>query len=102
MRNILLATALALGVGFTGSGAQAAALSNAVAEVGAATQADHSLIEKTDYREGYGDRYSERYNDRYNYSYERPYWHHRHHWRPRPFGYSYEYRPHRHHYYYWR
>ncbi|MFT3730767.1 MAG: hypothetical protein QM780_04965 [Hyphomicrobium sp.] len=89
MRNLFLAAALALGIGFIASDAQAATVSGNIAAVQTAAQSGNGLVEKTHYRRGY--------YYRHGYYGYRPYWHRgyyrRHHWRPRPFGYRTYYRP---------
>ncbi len=79
VRNLLLAVALALGIGFAATGAQAAAVGGNVAAIQSVAKSGNSVVEKTYYR--------------------RRYWRHRyyrrHYWRPygyyRPYGYRHRY-----------
>jgi hypothetical protein len=92
MRSLLLAVALALGIGFVATGAQAAAVGGNVAAIQSVAKSGNSVVEKTYYR--------------------RRYWRHRyyrrHYWRPyygyygyRPYyGYGYRHRYWRRHHYY--
>ena len=88
MRNLLLAVALALGLGFAANGAQAAAVSgNVAAAVDTAAKSGNSVVEKTYYRRHWRHRY-----------WGRPYWRHRY-YRRHYYGYRPYYRPYRYGYY---
>ncbi len=94
MRNLLLAVALALGLGFAANGAQAAAVSgNVAAAVDTAAKSGNSVVEKTYYRRGYY--YRRHWRHRY---WGRPYWRHRY-YRRHYYGYRPYYRPYRYGYY---
>lgn len=56
MRNLLLAAAFALGLGFAATGAQAAAIGSNVAGIEAAAKIGNPVVEKTYYRRGWGHR----------------------------------------------
>jgi hypothetical protein len=100
MRNLFLAVALALGIGFAATGAQAAAVSGNVAAVDAVAKSGNSVVEKTYYRRGYygRHRYYRRhwrrgygYRPYYGYGYGRPYY-------GRSYGYRHRYWRRRHYY----
>jgi hypothetical protein len=100
MRNLFLAVALALGLGFAATGAQAAAVSGNVAAVDAVAKSGNSVVENTYYRRRYvyRNRYYRRhwrphygYRPYYGYGYGRPYYRH--------YGYRHRYWRHRRHYY---
>jgi hypothetical protein len=86
MRNLLLAVALGLGIGFAATGAQAAALGGGnLAAVESAAKSGNSVVEKTHYRRWrhrhnyyYGRRH---YRPYYGYGYYRPYYRHHRSWR---------------------
>lgn len=88
MRSLFLAVALALGIGFAATGAQAAAVGGNVAAIQTVAKSGNSVVEKTYYRRRY---------------YYRHRYYRRHYWRPHVFGYRhYGYRHRywrRHHYY---
>jgi hypothetical protein len=91
MRNLLLAVAFALGLGFAATGVQAAALGSNVSALQSSAKASNSLVQKTYHRRGHWR--------------HRPYW--RHHRSYRPYRYNYRHygwRHHRHyrHNRYWR
>ncbi len=63
MKSLLLAVALALGIGFAATGAQAAAVSGNVAAVQSVAKSGNSVVEKTYYRRRHwrGYRYGNRW-----------------------------------------
>ena len=71
MRNLLLAVAFALGLGFAATGTEAAAIGSNVTALQSSAKAGNSLVEKTSYRRRYWrHRYYSRnryYRPRYNY-----------------------------------
>lgn len=95
MRNLFLAVAFALGLGFAATGAQAAPVSSNLAGLQSTVKAGNPLVEKTHYQRRY---WRHRYYSRHRYS--------------RPWGYSnhryyrgrhYHHRPYyRHHHRHWR
>lgn len=97
MRNLFLAVALALGLGFAATGAQAAAVGGNVSAIDAVAKSGNSAVEKTYYRRGYYGRH--RYWRRGYYGY-RPYWRRRYYARPYYYGYRPYYRRHWRHGYY--
>jgi hypothetical protein len=89
MRNLLLAVAFALGLGFAVTSAEAATIGGNAAAIQTAAKSGNSIVEKTYYR--------------------RRYWGHRRYWRRgyyRPWGYyhrrHYWGRPYWRHHRYWR
>lgn len=92
MRNLLLAIAFALGLGFAATGSQAAAVSNNVSAIQSSAKAGNSLVEKTHYRRRHWrhGRYW-RYNRYYRPRHYRHHRYHRHHHR-----HHRHYRHHRH------
>lgn len=87
MRNLLLAIAFALGLGFATTGTQAATVGNNVTAIQSSAKAGNALVEKTYYRRG-------------------GYWGHRRYWRHhryyRPWRYNYRHYGWRHHHRYYR
>jgi hypothetical protein len=94
MRNLLLAVALALGLGFAATGAQAATIGSNVSALQSTAKAGNSLVEKTYYRRGH---WRHRYYSRHRYY--RP-WRYRSH---RYYGWRHHhYRPYYRHHRRWR
>lgn len=82
MRNLLLAVAFALGLGFAATGTQAATIGNNVTALQSSAKAGNSLVEKTYYR--------------------RRYWRHHRYYRPWRYRHRHYYWRHHHRPYYWR
>jgi hypothetical protein len=94
MRNLLLAAALAFGLGVAATGAPAAPVSGNVVAVDTAAKTGNSAVEKTYYRRGYY--YRRHWRHRY---WGRPYWRHRY-YRRHYYGYRPYWRRHRYYDYY--